>query len=50
MFTSHPSGTTEVLARTPDGNIKIIKKKKKREEKFSKIFDGISSDIIAGFL
>jgi hypothetical protein len=49
MFTSHPSGATEILARTPDGNIKIIKKKKKRVQKFSKILDDISSDIMAEF-
>jgi hypothetical protein len=34
------------LARHPDGN---IKKEKKKEEKFSKIFDGISSDSMAEF-
>jgi hypothetical protein len=28
----------------------MIKKKKKREKKFSKILDDISSDIMAGFL
>jgi hypothetical protein len=33
-----------------DKNIKVDNKKKKREKKFSKIFDGISSDIMAGFL
>jgi hypothetical protein len=34
----------------PTGVLKITKKEKKREEKFSKIFDDISSDIMAGFL
>ena len=45
-----PPGSTEELARNPDGSIEITKKEKKREEKFSKIFDDISSDIMAGFL
>jgi len=32
------------------GSSRIIIEEKKREEKFSKIFDDISSDIMAGFL
>jgi hypothetical protein len=49
-FTSPLLGSTEVLARNPDASIEITKKEKKKEKKFSKIIDGISSDIMAGFL